>query len=69
MKRIDLKALILSIVFPAVVGGFIVYFAVSTYSTGVSLKERSEVYQYKTIEQHLVNIELLLKEIKEENLK
>lgn len=69
MKRIDLKALILSIVSTAVIGGFIVYFAVSTYSTGVSLKERSEVYQYKTIERHLVNIEQLLKEIKEENLK
>lgn len=69
MKRIDLKALILSIVSTAVVGGFIVYFAVSTYSTGAFFKERSEVYQYKTIERHLVNIEQLLKEIKEENLK
>lgn len=69
MKRIDLKALILSIVSTAVIGGFIVYFAVSIYSTGVSLKERSEVYQYKTIERHFVNIEQLLKEIKEENLK
>lgn len=66
MKAINLKALFAAIVFTAVVGGFTVYFAVSTYSTGASLKEASELYQYKTIEQHLVNIEQLLKELKED---
>ena len=63
---INFKALFAAIVFVGVVGGFTVYFAVSTYSTGVSLKEASKLYQYKTIEQHLVNIEQLLKEIKED---
>lgn len=66
LKAINLKALFAAIVFVGVVGGFTVYFAVSTYSTGVTLKETSKLYQYKTIEQHLVNIEQLLKEIKED---
>lgn len=66
LKAINLKALFAAILFVGVVGGFTVYFAVSTYSTGVTLKETSKLYQYKTIEQHLVNIEQLLKEIKED---
>lgn len=65
MKAINLKALFAAILFVGVIGGFTVYFAVSTYNTGVILKETSKLYQYKTIEQHLVNIEQLLKEIKE----
>ena len=65
LKVINLKALFAAILFVGVVGGFTAYFAVSTYSTGATLKEASELYQYKTIEQHLVNIEQLLKEIKE----
>lgn len=47
MKAINLKALFAAILFVGVVGGFTVYFAVSTYSTGATLKEKSEVYQYK----------------------
>lgn len=65
LKAINLKALFAAILFVGVVGSLTVYFAVSTYNTGVILKETSKLYQYKTIEQHLVNIEQLLKEIKE----
>ena len=68
MIKIDFIALIKTVFFVALAGLFVVYLAAGIYSvdsSNATLKETSRLYQYKTIEKHLSNIEHILKEIKE----
>ncbi len=68
MIKINFSTLIKTVFFVALAGLFVVYLAAGIYSVDSSdatLKETSGLYQYKTIEKHLSNIEHLLKEIKE----